>query len=88
MGAKLARMTLRELLQQHGIMSIKEFTHRMEFSRQQAWDLWHARAGVGKDMMKRIHERLGIPLQELIALDPIKPPKPRGSRARRPPKES
>jgi transcriptional regulator with XRE-family HTH domain len=84
MSARLSCMTLRELLQQHGVTSIKEFARRMEFSRQQAWDLWHARAGVGRDMLKRLHERLQLPLEELIQIDPISPPKPRGSRARKP----
>ncbi len=84
MSATLAHMTLKDVLQRHDITTIREFARRMEFSRQQAWDLWHGRAGVGKDMLKRLHERLKIPLEELIQIAPVRPPKPRGSRARRP----
>src|ERR1700752_2765218 len=83
MRATLGRMTLKDLLQQHGITTIREFARRMGFSRQQAWDLWHARAGVGKDMLIRLHQQLKIPLEQLIQVDPISPPKPRGSRARK-----
>jgi hypothetical protein len=71
MRGTVSRMTLRELLIQHGIPTIRELSHRLQCSRQQAWDLWHARVGVGAAMMKRLHEELQIPLEELIQLDPV-----------------
>jgi Cro/C1-type HTH DNA-binding domain len=79
MRATVSRMTLQELLIKHGIPTIREFAHRLQCSRQQAWDLWHARVGVGTSMMKRLHEDLKIPLGDLIQLDPVpwkKRPKP------------
>jgi Meiotically up-regulated gene 113 len=63
--------SLRELLKQHDIHTIRELTHRTGLSRQQGWNLWWAEAGVGKETMKLLHERLGIPTDELLQVDPV-----------------
>jgi transcriptional regulator with XRE-family HTH domain len=78
-------MTLQELLKQHGITRIKELAERTGLSSQHAWNLWHAQVGIGTDMLKRLHQRLQIPLEELIQIDPISVPKrkPRKRRQRR-----
>jgi transcriptional regulator with XRE-family HTH domain len=86
MHARFRGMTLHTLLQQHGITTIKELSHRTGLSRQQSWNLWHGRVGVGKATAKRLHERLGIPAELLLQIDPIPavkppnrpPPRPRG----------
>ena len=75
MRAIVSGMTLQELLKRHGITRIKELAERAELSSQHAWNLWHAKVGVGTDMLKRLHERLGIPLEELIQIDPVPAPK-------------
>jgi len=65
-------MKLQEILQQHGITTLREFMERAGISsRQQAWQLWHGEAGVGKMMAKRLNERLQIPIEELIQVDPV-----------------
>jgi transcriptional regulator with XRE-family HTH domain len=69
-------MTLQTLLQQHGITTIKELMHRTGLSRQHCWGLWHAYDGVGKATAKRLHERLGIPAEALLQVDPV-PARPR-----------
>jgi len=86
MHAKFRGMTLQTLLKQHGITSIKELRDRTGVSRQQGWNLWHGRVGVGKATAKRLYERLGIPAELLLQVDPIPavkppdrpPPRPRG----------
>ena len=86
MQARFRGMTLQTLLKQHGITSIKELRDRAGLSRQQGWNLWHGRVGVGKATAKRLHERLGIPAEQLLQIDPIPavrrpdlpPPRPRG----------
>ena len=92
MRARFRGMTLQTLLRQYGITTIKELTQRSGLSRQQNWRLWHGYDGVGKATALRLHERLGIPLEELIRVDPVPavkrprttPPQPRGRpRARR-----
>jgi transcriptional regulator with XRE-family HTH domain len=95
MRATVKGMTLQTLLQQHGITTIREFAKRAELSRQHAWNLWHAQVGLGTEMLKRLHERLGIPLEALIQVDPVPaakrprttPPQPRG-RSRKAPQSS
>jgi transcriptional regulator with XRE-family HTH domain len=89
MRARFQGMTLQTLLRQYGITKIKELMHRTGLSRQHSWNLWHGHAGVGKATALRLHERLGIPLEELIRVDPVPaatrlhdetplPPRPRG----------
>jgi transcriptional regulator with XRE-family HTH domain len=71
MDITLEGMTLQTLLRQHGITTIRELTHRTGLSRQQCWNLWHGQAGVGKETLKRLHERLNIPLEALLEVDPV-----------------
>jgi hypothetical protein len=72
MNATMRCMTLQEILKQHGITELRDFMERAGIpSRQQAWSLWHGEAGVGKVMAKRLHERLQIPLEELLEVDPV-----------------
>jgi hypothetical protein len=86
MRARVRGMTLQTLLRRHGITTIKELTHRSGLSRQQNWRLWHGYDGVGKVTALRLHERQGIPLEELIRVEPVPavkrprttPPRPRG----------
>jgi transcriptional regulator with XRE-family HTH domain len=80
MHGTVVGMTLKDLLTKHGITTIRAFAEKLQCSRQQAWDLWHERVGVGAAMMKRLHEALNIPSEELLQLDPVpwkKRPKPR-----------
>jgi transcriptional regulator with XRE-family HTH domain len=74
MNATLTGMTLQELLQQHGITTIKELTHRTGLSRQHCWSLWHGYDGVGKETAMRLHERLGIPLDALLKVEATRRP--------------
>ena len=76
MRARFKSMTLETLLQQHGITTIRDFAQRTGLSRQHAWNLWHAQVGLGTEMVKRLHERLGIPFEALLQVDPV-PARPR-----------
>jgi transcriptional regulator with XRE-family HTH domain len=90
MRARFQGMTLQTLLRQHGITKIKELMHQTGLSRQQSWNLWHGYVGVGKATAKRLHERLGIPAEALLQVDPV-PARPRRQptsvRPRRSPKD-
>jgi transcriptional regulator with XRE-family HTH domain len=80
MRTTLMGMTLPELLQRHGIYTIREFSRRTGLSSQQAWNLWHGAVGLGRRNLQRLHEKLGIPAEELLQVDPVparKPPAPR-----------
>jgi transcriptional regulator with XRE-family HTH domain len=81
MNVTLGSMTLQEILRRHGITELRHFMERAGIpSRQQAWSLWHGEAGVGKVMAQRLHERLHIPIDELIRVDPVPYTKPRRTR--------
>jgi antitoxin component HigA of HigAB toxin-antitoxin module len=71
MRARFRSMTLQTLLRRYGITTIKDLMHGTGWSRQQCWNLWHAQVGVGKASAKRLHERLGIPAEELLQIDPV-----------------
>jgi hypothetical protein len=72
MIATMQCMKLQDILRQHGITELRDFMERAGIhSRQQAWSLWHGEAGVGKVMAKRLHDKLGIPLGELLDVDPV-----------------
>jgi transcriptional regulator with XRE-family HTH domain len=83
MQTRLSRMTLPELLERYRVYTIRDFADRTGLSRQHAWNLWHGAAGVGKQTMGRLHECLGIPLEELMQVSRATPLKRRG---RKPPK--
>ena len=84
MVAIVRGMTLQELLKRHGITTIKDLAKRATLSRQHAWNLWHAQVGLGTEMLKRLHDRLGIPLEELIQVDPVPFRKPKPLKDREP----
>jgi transcriptional regulator with XRE-family HTH domain len=69
MRTTLSRMTLPELLQRHGIYTIRDFARRTGLSSQHAWNLWHGVAGLGRRTMQRLH-KLGIPAEELLQVTP------------------
>jgi transcriptional regulator with XRE-family HTH domain len=70
----LQAMTLRALLEAHGIATIAEFRRRAGLSKQHAWNLWHGRANVGLQMARRLEERLGIPFIVFLELERQRPP--------------
>jgi transcriptional regulator with XRE-family HTH domain len=75
MPITLSHMTLPELLERYRVYTIRELSRRTGFSRQHAWNLWHGVAGVGKQTMGRLHDRLGIPLEELMQVERAEPAK-------------
>jgi len=82
MSATLGCMRLQDILIEHDITTLRAFMEQAGFtSRQQAWSLWHGEAGVGKVMAKRLHERLQIPLEKLLEVDPVPYTKPRRRRS-------
>src|SRR5215510_5463527 len=80
MRTTLMRMTLPELLQRYGVYTIRDLSRRTGISSQQAWNLWHGTVGLGRRNMQRLHERLGIPAEELLQVTPP-PPRPKTKEA-------
>jgi transcriptional regulator with XRE-family HTH domain len=71
MRTTLACMKLQAILEKHGIHTIRKLCQETGLSRQRGWMLWHGEAGVGKTTAKLLHEKLDIPLEELIEVDPV-----------------
>lgn len=85
MVSRFVDMTLRELLNARGITTIKDFAIRAKLQKAQAWNLWHGRAQVGLHLARKIAENTGIPITDLVTLDPTPstPPQGKGGRPRR-----
>jgi transcriptional regulator with XRE-family HTH domain len=77
MRAIVRPMTLRDVLEEHGIHSIADFRRRTGLSKQHAWNLWHGRANVGLHLAERLAACLDIPLSVLVTLERTVPPAPR-----------
>jgi hypothetical protein len=78
MQTTLQFMTLQEILRQHGILAPSELRRRVlkedgtpVWTRAQAYNLWSGRAGVGKATMRLLHDKLGIPYEELMEVDDV-----------------
>jgi transcriptional regulator with XRE-family HTH domain len=88
MSTRLKRMTLPELLERYRVYTIRDLARRTGISRQQAWNLWHGVANLGRRNLERLHEALGIPFEELMQVERAEPAKRRGRKPRhQPPKE-
>jgi len=80
-------MTLPELLERYRVYTIRELARRTGVSNQQAWNLWHGKAGLGRRNLQRLHEALGIPFDELMQVKRVTPDKQREQKPlRQPPK--
>ena len=81
------RMFLRDLLPQYGITSIAALCQRLGLRKQYAWLLWHGTIALSADMMRRLHDELGVPLEALMQVERAQPAKRRGRKPlRQPPK--
>ena len=72
-------MTLRQLLQQHGITRSSELAKRVGISRQQAYQLWQGKRALSRQMIYRVSEATGIaPADLFLAERPMPRPQPKG----------
>jgi hypothetical protein len=78
-------MTLQELLIRHNVLAPSELRRRIKgMSTAHASNLWNGKSGVGKETMRLLHDRLGIPYDELMEVDLVgrqrkQPPEKGGS---------
>jgi hypothetical protein len=62
---------LHKLLDDHGIHTIRRLRELIGLSSQRCWNLWHGKVGVGRKTAKLLHERCGIPYEELMQLPDV-----------------
>ena len=68
-------MTLKTLLNKYGVVRIKALEVATGMHSQAAWNLWHGKHNPTVLQIRLMHDNLGIPLEELYALDYISKPR-------------
>jgi hypothetical protein len=60
------------LLTRYNVLATSELRRRIKgMSTAHASNLWNGKSGVGKETMRLLHDRLGIPYDELMEVDPV-----------------
>ena len=72
------RLFLCDLLPHYGVASIAALCQRLGLRKQYAWLLWHGTIGLSAAMLRRLHDELGIPLEELLRVERATPAKAAG----------
>jgi len=73
-----SRRFLRHLLPTYGVPSITALCQRLGLHKQYAWLLWHGKIGLSTAMLRRLHDELGVPLEELLRVERATPAKAAG----------
>jgi plasmid maintenance system antidote protein VapI len=80
-------MTLIELFATRQITKPRHLARVLDLDRRYAWKLWHGERRLGAKLALRLHERTGIPIQDLLRAEraiprrrPGPPPKARPRR--------
>jgi hypothetical protein len=87
-------MTLKSLLEAHGMKRPSDLAHALEIDRRHAWLIWWGEQGLSRDLTLKLYERTGIPLEQLMRAtgkpirDKTQTPKGRVPRKRAPEEES
>jgi hypothetical protein len=71
-------MTLQELLAKYGITQPIHLARAAEIDRRHAWMIWHGQRRIGHKIAMRLFEKHGIPLEQLLTLEPGDEKAPRG----------
>ena len=69
------RMFLRDLLPHYGVASIAELCQRLGLRKHYAWLLWHGKIALSVAMLRRLHDELGVPLEDLLRVERAVPAK-------------
>jgi hypothetical protein len=82
------RMTLKALLEAHGMRQPADLADVLEIDRRHAWLIWWGKQGLSRDLALKLYDRRGIPLDQLLRATgkPLKDPRiPKGRRPRQRP---
>jgi hypothetical protein len=86
------RMTLKSLLETHGMKRPSDLAHALGIDRRHAWLIWWGEQGLSRELTLKLYESTGIPLEQLMRAtgkplrDKTQTPKGRVPR-QRPPEE-
>jgi antitoxin component HigA of HigAB toxin-antitoxin module len=74
----IACMVLREVLPDYGCRTLMDLARGLGLRKQYAWLLWHGKIALSLDMLRRIHEAFGVPVEVLAQITRETPEKRRG----------
>jgi hypothetical protein len=60
------RMTLKALLEAHGMTQPADLADVLEIDRRHAWLIWWGKQGLSRDLALKLYDRRGIPLDQLL----------------------
>jgi hypothetical protein len=71
-------MTLQEILEPYGIHRPADLAHVLDTGRQNAWNILHGKQRLTPAQALRLHDQLGVPLEQLLRASVAPRPAPRG----------
>jgi antitoxin component HigA of HigAB toxin-antitoxin module len=74
----IAIMVLKEVLPDYGCPSLMDLARGIDVRKQYAWLLWHGKIALSLDMLRRIHAAFNVPVEVLMQITRVTPPKRRG----------
>ena len=74
----IATMVLKEVLPDYGCRTLMDLARGIGVRKQYAWLLWHGKIALSVDMVRRIREAFGVPVDVLLQITRATPPKRRG----------
>jgi transcriptional regulator with XRE-family HTH domain len=80
----IASMVLREVLPEYGCHTMMELARGLGLRKQYAWLLWHGKIALSLDLLRRIHEAFGVPVEVLAQITRQTPEKRRGRKPAQP----
>jgi plasmid maintenance system antidote protein VapI len=78
----IATMVLREVLPDYGCRTLTDLARGVSVRKQYAWLLWHGKIDLSVDMVRRIRDAFGVPVEVLLQVTRATPPKRRGRHPR------
>jgi transcriptional regulator with XRE-family HTH domain len=79
---RVASMVLREVLPDYGVATLTELARGLGLPKQYAWLLWHGKIALSLELLRRIHDTFGVPVEVLMQVTRATPPQRRGRKPR------
>jgi hypothetical protein len=80
------RMTLKALLEGHGMTRPSDLAHTLGIDRRHAWLIWWGKQGLSRALALKLFEATGIPLEQILRAT-ARPRKDRRTPKGRPPRQ-
>jgi transcriptional regulator with XRE-family HTH domain len=78
----ITSMVLREVLPDYGCRTLTDLARGLGLPKQYAWMLWHGKVALSLELLRRIHDVFGVPVEVLAHVERATPAKRRGRKPR------